>query len=380
MNNKKSNKGLIIGLIIAILILSICVIGNIYVNLKYKNDVKCTNGKIETVTKEEVTITDEGIALSVNKVYDATVIVKVSNGTTVTGWGSGVVYKTDDSYGFILTNHHVVDKAKKIMIEFSDESEVEGTLVGSDEYADVAVIKVPSDKIKKVAEVGNSENIKVGDTVFAIGTPINLSYKFTVTRGILSGKNRLVQMSNSDKYSSYYEKYQNTETWYMNLIQIDASINSGNSGGPLSNSNGEVVGITNSKLISSSTSGNIENIGFAIPIEYALTIADRLETGKSLKRPVLGVSMISVEDAEQAGIKISKDITYGAVIQEVVSDSNASRAGLKSGDVIISIGGKKCEDYKYLKYYLYNYTIGDTAEIEYIRGDKTYTTTITFKD
>lgn len=378
MKENKNNKGLIVVLIISIVILCLCVVGDIVVNLKPAD--KCTSGTIETITKEQVTITDEGISASVNKVYDATVIVKISNGTSITGWGSGFVYKTDEKYGYILTNHHVVDKAKKILIEYSDEREVEGTLVGSDSYADVAIVKVPVDSVKKIAEIGKSEKLLVGDTVFAIGTPVNLSYKFTVTRGILSGKNRLVEMSSEDKYTSYFEKYKTSETWYMNLIQIDASINSGNSGGPLSNSNGEVVGITNSKLVSSATSGNIENIGFAIPIEYALSIAEKIETGKSLKRPVLGVTMTTINAAASAGITLSKDVTYGAVIQEVAADSNASRAGLKAGDVVISIGGKKCEDYKYLKYYLYNYSIGDTAEIEYIRSGKTHTTKITFKD
>lgn len=376
MESKKNNKGLIITLIAAVLILVGCVGFDIYLNVKPELSPHKT---VETVTKEQVTITDEGIAKSVDKVYDSTVIVKDSNGSSITGWGSGFVYKTDEKFGYILTNHHVIDNAKKIIIEYSDETTTEAELVGSDEYADVALLKVPVNTVKKTAIIGSSENLNVGDTIFAIGTPINLAYSFTVTRGIVSGKDRLVAMSNESSYTSYFDRYKNAETWYMSLIQIDASINSGNSGGPLANANGEIVGITNSKLSSSYSSSSIENMGFAIPIEYALSIAEKIEKGESLERPTMGVTMTTIDAASNSGIKLSDDITYGALITEVVKGSNADRAGLEAGDVIIAMDDKKITDYKYLKYYLYNYSIGDSATIKYIRNNKEHTTKITFK-
>lgn len=376
MESKKNNKGLIIALIAAVLILVGCVGFDIYLNVKPELSPHKT---VETVTKEQVTITDEGIAKSVDKVYDSTVIVKDSNGSSITGWGSGFVYKTDEKYGYILTNHHVIDNAKKIIIEYSDETTTEATLVGSDEYADVALLEVPVNTVKKTASIGSSENLNVGDTIFAIGTPINLAYSFTVTRGIVSGKDRLVAMSNESSYTSYFDRYKNAETWYMSLIQIDASINSGNSGGPLANANGEIVGITNSKLSSSYSSSSIENMGFAIPIEYALSIAEKIEKGVSLERPTMGVTMTTIDAASNSGIHLSDNITYGALITEVVKGSNADRAGLETGDVIIAMDDKKITDYKYLKYYLYNYSIGDSATIKYIRNNKEHTTKITFK-
>lgn len=376
MESKKNNKGLIITLIAAVLILVGCVGFDIYLNVKPELSPHKT---VETVTKEQVTITDEGIAKSVDKVYDSTVIVKDSNGSSITGWGSGFVYKTDEKFGYILTNHHVIDNAKKIIIEYSDETTTEAELVGSDEYADVALLKVPVNTVKKTAIIGSSENLNVGDTIFAIGTPINLAYSFTVTRGIVSGKDRLVAMSNESSYTSYFDRYKNAETWYMSLIQIDASINSGNSGGPLANANGEIVGITNSKLSSSYSSSSIENMGFAIPIEYALSIAEKIEKGESLERPTMGVTMTTIDAASNSGIKLSDNITYGALITEVVKGSNADRAGLEAGDVIIAMDDKKITDYKYLKYYLYNYSIGDSATIKYIRNNKEHTTKITFK-
>jgi serine protease Do len=264
MENKKNGNGLTIVLILVVVVLIVAVLADVLASSTNLKDI--FSQTIVNKTEKEVTITDKGIADAVEKMYDSTVVVKVGTSS----WGSGVVYKKDNKYGYILTNHHVVDGAKSITIMFTDMSEAEGTLIGSDEHADVAVVKVDANKIKSVAEIGSSEDLKLGDTVFAVGTPIDLAYSFTVTRGILSGEDRLVSMSSKESGYSYYYQTRNTDVWYMKLIQIDASINSGNSGGPLANSNGEIIGITNSKLSSSgsyySSSATIENMGFAIPI------------------------------------------------------------------------------------------------------------------
>lgn len=375
--DKKSKKGLSVAIIVGIIVLVLVAIGDIVVNYVPLKEIFSKN--VKYVTEKEVTVTDKGISDAVSKLYDASVIVEVGTSEDkLSGWGSGFVYKTDDKYGYIFTNHHVVDGAKSIKIVLSNETEVTGELVGSDEYADVAVVKIPKDKVIAVAEIGKSEDVLVGDTIFAIGTPVSLEYSFTVTRGILSGKNRMVEMSSSAK-KSYYG--QSGDSWYMNLLQIDASINSGNSGGPLANSNGEVIGITNSKLSSSSLSGaSIENMGFAIPIEDALSVAEYLENNGKVTRPVLGVTMTSVEGAEYNGVKISDSITSGAVITDVSSGSTADAAKLKKGDVIIKLDDYKIKDYKYLKYYLYRYRVGDKVKITYIRDGKEKTVEITLKD
>ena len=375
--DKKSRKGLSVAIIVGIIVLVLVAIGDIVVNYVPLKEIFSKN--VKYVTEKEVTVTDKGISDAVSKLYDASVIVEVGTSEDkLSGWGSGFVYKTDDKYGYIFTNHHVVDGAKSIKIVLSNETEVTGELVGSDEYADVAVVKIPKDKVIAVAEIGKSEDVLVGDTIFAIGTPVSLEYSFTVTRGILSGKNRMVEMSSSTK-KSYYG--QSGDSWYMNLLQIDASINSGNSGGPLANSNGEVIGITNSKLSSSSLSGaSIENMGFAIPIEDALSVAEYLENNGKVTRPVLGVTMTSVEGAEYNGVKISDSITSGAVITDVSSGSTADAAKLKKGDVIIKLDDYKIKDYKYLKYYLYRYRVGDKVKITYIRDGKEKTVEVTLKD
>ena len=375
--DKKSKKGLSVAIIVGIIVLVLVAIGDIVVNYVPLKEIFSKN--VKYVTEKEVTVTDKGISNAVSKLYDASVIVEVGTSENkLSGWGSGFVYKTDDKYGYIFTNHHVVDGAKSIKIILSNETEVTGELVGSDEYADVAVVKIPKDKVIAVAEIGKSEDVLVGDTIFAIGTPVSLEYSFTVTRGILSGKNRMVEMSSSAK-KSYYG--QSGDSWYMNLLQIDASINSGNSGGPLANSNGEVIGITNSKLSSSTLSGaSIENMGFAIPIEDALSVAEYLENNGKVTRPVLGVTMTSVEGAEYNGVKISDSITSGAVITDVSSGSTADAAKLKKGDVIIKLDDYKIKDYKYLKYYLYRYRVGDKVKITYIRDGKEKTVEVTLKD
>lgn len=375
--DKKSKKGLSVAIIVGIIVLVLVAIGDIVVNYVPLKEIFSKN--VKYVTEKEVTVTDKGISDAVSKLYDASVIVEVGTSEDkLSGWGSGFVYKTDDKYGYIFTNHHVVDGAKSIKIVLSNETEVTGELVGSDEYADVAVVKIPKDKVIAVAEIGKSEDVLVGDTIFAIGTPVSLEYSFTVTRGILSGKNRMVEMSSSAK-KSYYG--QSGDSWYMNLLQIDASINSGNSGGPLANSNGEVIGITNSKLSSSSLSGaSIENMGFAIPIEDALSVAEYLENNGKVTRPVLGVTMTSVEGAEYNGVKISDSITSGAVITDVSSGSTADAAKLKKGDVIIKLDDYKIKDYKYLKYYLYRYRVGDKVKITYIRDGKEKTVEVMLKD
>ncbi|MDE5630475.1 MAG: S1C family serine protease [Bacilli bacterium] len=377
--NKKSNKGLRVLIIILVIALGITIIVDLLMNYVPLKDI--FSQTVNYNTQKEVTVTDKGIADAVEKLYDATVIVEVGTGGKLSGWGSGVVYNKDDKYGYILTNHHVVDEANEITVVYSDETTTDAELIGSDEYADIAVLRVPVKSVKAVAEIGESENVRVGDTVFAVGTPVSLEYSFTVTRGILSGKNRMVEMTSSKSNATNFFGQKTSESWYMNLLQIDASINSGNSGGPLANSNGEVIGITNSKLSSSYSQTSIENMGFAIPIEDALSVAQKLiDNNGKIKRPVLGVSMTNVSGASYYDIKLSDSIKQGAVVVDVSKDSVADAAGLKKGDVITKLDDYEISDYEYLKYYLYRYNVGDKVKITYIRNGKENTTTVTLKD
>lgn len=214
---------------------------------------------VKTIQEKNVTITDNGISEAVNKIEGSVVVIQTYSKGELIGTGTGFVYDTDDDNGYIMTNHHVIESGETIKITYNDDSETTAKIVGSDEYADIAVLKVDKDTIKSVASLGKSENVKVGDTVFTMGSPMGINFKGTVTRGILSGKDRLVSVSINGSSAD----------WIMNVMQTDAAINPGNSGGPLCNANGEVIGINSMKIVEST----IEGIGFAIPIEDAVTYA-----------------------------------------------------------------------------------------------------------
>lgn len=318
--------------------------------------MKCSN---------DITIDETGIATSVGKIYDATVTIQNTQNGKVTSSGSGFVYKKTDDDAYILTNHHVVDGANKLLITLSNDDQVEGEVLGSDEYLDLAVVRISAEKVTLVATIGDSEKMNLGDTVFTVGTPIDYEYRGTVTKGSLSGKNRLVTVSVSS-----------TSDWVMNVLQIDAAINPGNSGGPLLNVQGEVVGINSLKLVED----EIEGMGFAIPIEYAMKYVDELESGKSIERPFIGISMLNVSDSYrvyQYGIRLDPEIEEGVVVVDVSDGSSAEEAGLRKGDVITAIEGKEVSNAANLKYLLYQYEVGETVAITYIRNGEQETVNIT---
>lgn len=318
-------------------------------------------------SEKEVTINDSGIADAVEKLYDAVVVVSAYKEDKLVSSGTGFVYKEVNKKAYILTNSHVVNGAQKVKVQFTDGNTYDVKIAGDDEYSDIAVLSIDKDKIIKKAELGSSEKVRLGDTVFTIGAPLNTEYSWTVTRGILSGKNRLIEVSAVNASAG---------NLVMSVLQTDAAINSGNSGGPIANSNGEVIGITNMKLIS----GGVEGMGFAIPIEDAINISNQLIDNKNIIRPVLGVGTLDVTDIEalqhQYGIKLDNSIMHGAVIGYVQSGSPASEAGLEKGDVITNFGDYKVTSSAKLKYYLYKYKVGDKVSLSYIRGKKTETVTI----
>ena len=318
-----------------------------------------TGGTI--ITKNETQVYEKGsLAAAVEKIYDATALVRAYKDNTVQSTGTAFVYKTDDKYGYLLTNNHVVSGGDKITLVMTNDEEVEAKVLGGDDYLDLAVIRVDKSKITLVANIGSSENMKLGDTVFTVGSPMGYDYRGSVTSGILSGKDRMVSVSVSNTSSS---------DWVMRVLQIDASINPGNSGGPLLNVNGEVIGVCSMKLVDD----EIEGMGFAIPIEYAMSHVSTLERGKTIEWPMLGIEMANVTDTAllyRNRIILDNDITEGVVIINAVEGTGAADAGLKKGDIITKINGKKVKDYAYLRYELYQHQAGDTIEITYIRDKK----------
>ena len=321
---------------------------------------KVTSENIKTTTLEETS----DLKVAINNVYEAAVYIEVSGDRGVASSGSGFVYKTDDKNGYILTNYHVIENGKKYVVTFSNGEEIEASLVSGDEYYDIAILKVNKDKIKKVATLGDSSKLELGDTVFTVGAPLGKEYMGTITKGIVSGTNRMVSVELT------------SGSYLMEVIQTDASINSGNSGGPICNIRGEVIGITSSKLIGS----GVEGMGFAIPINAVNDIIGNIESGATIERPYLGVQLVDLTNTfvlqYYNNIRISSDVEFGAVLSLVEKNKPADKAGLEVGDVIVEIGGEKVDDVSHFKYKLYKHKIGDKIKVKYYRENKLEETTI----
>jgi len=368
--NKKNNK-----IILPILVFFAFIGGAVWSYLvinQLDRGVVLTSGSGGTYT-----VSENSIAPAVDKVYDATVVVQTYKNNAAISTGTGFVYKKEGSTAYIMTNNHVVSGGDSAKVIFSDGSSADTKILGGDTYADIAVLTVSAASIKQVATIGNTENIRLGDTTFAVGAPLGDTYSGTVTKGILSGKDRLVEVSFSGTTSDYY----------MKVLQTDAALNPGNSGGPLCNINGEVIGVNSLKLTqettSNSSSYSVEGMGFAIPIEDALYYAGIIESGEKVKRPYVGISMLDITDSYylwQAGITLPKGVTKGVAVIEVVSNSPAAKAGLQKGDIIIKLEDEEVSSVAELRYELYKHNPGEIIKITYNRNGKEQSTEVTLEE
>ena len=322
------------------------------------------------ITKNETKVYEKSsLAASVEKIYNAVVVVQGYSNSDVNSTGTGFVYKVDNKYGYILTNEHVITNSGNIKVVMATEEEVEANVLGKDEYLDLAVLRIDKKYISLIATIGSSEKMKLGDTVFTVGSPLGYDYRGSVTSGVLSGKDRMVSTTTSSSQKN---------DWIMRVLQLDASINPGNSGGPLLNVNGEVIGICSLKLVDD----NIEGMGFAIPIEYAMSHVDTLEKGESIKWPILGINMANLTDSvniAKNSISIPKNIKEGVVIISIKEGTSAASSELKKGDIIIKIDDAKIKNIAYLRYELYQHQSGDTIEITYLRDGRENKTKVTLK-
>ena len=270
------------------------------------------------------------------------------------GAGSGVIISSD---GYILTCAHVVDGASTITVTIGDK-DYTATLVGEDTTSDIAVIKIDADGLTP-ATVGNSDSLKVGQSVMAVGNPLG-ELGGTVTGGMISALNRSVTIQGSSSVNT------------MSLIQMDASVSPGNSGGGLFNMNGELVGIVNAK----SSSSDAEGLGFAIPINDAIKVAQELlENGYVTGRPYLGITYLAVTDAQtasQLGVN-----AYGVYVVEVVKGGPAEKAGLQAGDRIVSVDGTEIASKDALGTLMQKHAAGDTLSITIARDGQMQTVNVT---
>ncbi len=364
--------------------------GSLVVSLFQTNSsqVAGTNNSSEKVTVSNVNYDNEtSVTEAVSTVQDAVVSVigyEQSSGSvdslfgsqnssdelTVSSEGSGVIYKKEGDYAYLVTNTHVIAGAQQIDIQLSSGEKVEGELVGSDTYSDIAVIKIDASKVTTVAEFADSDTIKVGEIAIAIGSPLGTVYANSVTQGIISSLSRTVTTQSEDG-----------QIISTNAIQTDTAINPGNSGGPLINIQGQVIGITSSKItfVDSSSNVSVEGMGFAIPSNDAISIINQLEENGKVIRPALGVQMmdlaqLSSSQLQTAGLEDS-DLTSGVLIISTQAGLPAD-GKLERYDVITAIDGETIETTSDLQSALYKHSIGDSIEVTYYRDGQEKTVTI----
>ena len=285
---------------------------------------------------------------------------------TTASEGSGVIYKVENGYAYIVTNNHVISGSQELEVLMADGTREKAELIGADKWTDLAVLKIKADKVTTVAEFANSDEVKAGQTAIAIGSPLGTEFATSVTQGIVSAKDRSVPTDVDGD---------GKQDWVVNAIQTDAAINPGNSGGALVNAAGQVIGINSMKISKSS----VEGIGFAIPSNEVVSIINQLEKSGKVIRPVLGISMVDLTSVSSQGrqqLELSNDVKEGVVVADVQENSSASKGGLKQYDVITEIDGKPVTGVQTLRKALYSKTVGSSMEVTYYRNGQKQTTTI----
>lgn len=357
------------------------VVAAVIVALLFMNNViPVDNNQADSSTGEEnnqpniIETLDSGDAdVSTNIEEVAKAVVGVTNlqqqnvwtGNEEAGTGSGIIYKKEDGSAYVVTNQHVVEGAQNVEIVLNNEQRIPAKVLGEDPLTDLAVLEVDGANIDTVAKFGTSSETSVGETVLAIGNPLGLEFANTVTKGIISGLNRSLEVdTNRDGQAD----------WITEVMQTDAAINPGNSGGALVNAEGEVIGINSMKIAQDA----VEGIGFAIPIDAALPVIEQLEAEGEITRPLIGISTASlyqVPPEYRYEINLPDDVKGGMVIANVEVGSPADSAGLQQFDVITKINDQEVTSILELRKYLYSETaVGDALKVEFIRDGKADTT------
>ena len=352
--------------------------------LSQKQGSQATNNNSGTVTQTSYK-NENSTTQAVNKVKDAVVSIITyssnsrqssvfnadeanpdSDNQQIASEGSGVIYKKNDKDAYLVTNTHVINGASKVDIRLADGTKVPGEIVGSDTFSDIAVVKISSEKVTTVAEFGDSSQLSVGETAIAIGSPLGSEYANTVTQGIISSLNRNVSLKSEDG-----------QAISTKAIQTDTAINPGNSGGPLVNIQGQVIGITSSKIASNGGT-SVEGLGFAIPSNDAQNIIKQLESDGKVTRPALGIQMVNLSNVGASDLRklnIPSSLTSGVVVRSVQSNMPAN-GHLQKYDVITKVDDKEIASSTDLQHALYNHAIGDTIKVTYYRNGKEETTSI----
>ncbi|WP_305367840.1 S1C family serine protease [Bacillus sp. V3B] len=330
-----------------------------------------TDNNENIVTKNVSLEVETGVTKAVEKAGDA--VVGITNNQSTSFWsqqggsqeagtGSGVIYKKSGGKAFIVTNNHVIEGADQLDVTLADGTKVPAEVKGSDPWTDLAVIEVDGSSIETVAEFGDSDTLKSGEPVIAIGNPLGLGFSGSVTSGIISGLERTIPVDlNMD----------GIEDWQVEVLQTDAAINPGNSGGALINIAGQVIGINSMKIAQEA----VEGIGLSIPINTAIPIIEDLEKYGEVKRPAMGIQLRNLTEVssyhQQETLLLPRDVKEGVMIESIVPNSPANRAGLEELDVIVEMDGEKITDVISLRKHLYNEKqIGDQMVVKFYREGK----------
>ncbi|WP_391118695.1 S1C family serine protease [Psychrobacillus sp. L3] len=355
-------------------------IPSVLTNLPTNNGTKATKTSMET---QQLSVdVNTGVTEAVEKASGA--VVGVSNIQSVTdfwshskstqeaGTGSGVIYKKEGGKAYVITNNHVVEGAKSLEVTLVDGTKVEAKLVGTDIWTDLAVLEIDAKGVDSVITFGDSDALKQGETVIAIGNPLGLDFYGSVTTGVVSGKDRAIPVDiNGD----------GVVDWQAEVLQTDAAINPGNSGGALINLAGQLVGINSMKI----SEAAVEGIGLAIPVNSAIPIIEDLERNGKVNRPSMGITLVDLTNVpaihQKDTLKLPAEVTTGVVVNEVVPNSPAAKAGMKTYDVIVEMDGEKIENTIELRKHLYNEKeIGDELKVKVYRDGKIVDLTLKLVD
>lgn len=284
--------------------------------------------------------------------------------------GSGVIYKDTGKAAYVVTNEHVVNGSNETRIIMENGNNISAKIVGKDEVTDLAVLKISASNVTEIANFGDSTNIKVGEAALAIGSPLGSDFATSLTKGVISARERTVATSNNSGQM----------TGYATVIQTDAAINSGNSGGPLFNLAGQIVGINAMKLVSDAAGNHVEGMGFAIPSNEVVKVVDKLEKDGEIIRPTLGIATYDLENIppneRRNDLNLPANITEGVVVMEIYGNSPVKATDIQKHDVIVQLGGKKVKDATTLRKVLYDHEVNDSISVKYYHEGDLKTATI----
>ena len=334
-------------------ILIICFI--VFIIIACLSSIKgCSTPSINSGSTSKISAkATDGVSKGVSKVYDSVVYISNYSGNSKSTTGTGFVYKKSKGKAYVITNYHVVSNSDSFRVVLSNGKSVTGKYLGGDKYLDIAVITISSKRSIKVADLGSSIKTPLGAELFTIATPVGDEYRGTVTKGILSGKDRLVSVSVKGVRDDYV----------MKVLQTDAAMSPGSSGGPLCDTAGNVIGVNSMKFVNS----DIEGMAFAVPIEDVKKYLDRFESGKGITRPYIGINMLNMSEKDSLRNNnlnsLASSSSNSGVVVVAVKSNTPAYGKLRRADVITKINGVSVSDIAHLRYELFKYKTGSTVSL-----------------